>query len=81
VYPDYVWSYDFVHDETTYGRRSKCLTVLDEYTREGLTIHCARSITAGDVVQILPRLFAQREAPTYVKSDKGPEFITKRVIA
>ena len=51
--PNHVWSYDFVHDETTDGRRLKCLTVLDEYTREGLTIHCARSITAEDVVQIL----------------------------
>jgi putative transposase len=79
VYPNHVWSYDFVHDETTYGRRLKCLTVLDGYTREGLTIHGAGSITAGDVVQKVLRLFAQREAPAYVKSDKGPEFIAKRV--
>src|SRR5262249_47268139 len=37
AYPNHVWSYDFVHDETTDGRRLKCLTVLDEYTREALT--------------------------------------------
>jgi putative transposase len=55
------------------------MTVLDEYTREGLTIHCAQSITAGDGVQILQRLFAQREAPAYVKSDNGPECIATRV--
>ena len=36
AHPNHVWSYDFVHDETTDGRRLKCLTVLDEYTREGL---------------------------------------------
>jgi putative transposase len=53
--------------------------VLDEYTREGLTIHCARSMTAEDVVQVLQRLFAQRGAPVYVKSDNGPEFIAQRV--
>ena len=29
---------DFIHDETTDGRRLKCLTVLDEYTRKGVTI-------------------------------------------
>jgi putative transposase len=52
AYPNHVWSYDFVHDETTDGRRLQCLTVLDEYTREGLTIHCARSMTAEDVVQV-----------------------------
>lgn len=79
AYPNHVWSYDFVHDETSDGRRLKCLTVLDEYTREGLAIHCARSITADDVVQVLQRLFAQRGVPGYVKSDNGPEFIAQRV--
>jgi transposase InsO family protein len=79
AHPNHVWSYDFVHDETTDGRRLKCLTILDEYTREGLTIHCARSITAGDVVHVLQHLFAQRGAPGYVKSDNGPEFIAQRV--
>lgn len=79
AYPNHVWSYDFVHDETTDGRRLKCLTVLDEYTREGLTIDCARSITATDVVQVLQRLFAQRGAPVYVKSDNGPEFMAQQV--
>ena len=79
AYPNHGWSDDFVHDETTDGRRLTCLTVLDEYTREGLTIDCARSITATDVVQVLPRLFAQRGAPGYVKSDNGPEFIAQQV--
>jgi putative transposase len=79
AYPNHVWSYDFVHDETTDGRRLKCLTILDEYTREGLTIHCARSITGRDVLQVLQRLFVQRGAPRYVKSDNGPEFIAQRV--
>ena len=79
AYPHHVWSYDFVHDETTDGRRLQCLTVLDEYTREGLTIHCARSMTAGDVGHVLQRVFAQRGAPVSMKSDNGPEFIAQRV--
>jgi putative transposase len=79
THPNHVWSYDVVHDETTDGRRVKCLTGLDEYTRESLTIHCARSITATDVVQVLQGLFAQRGAPSYVKSDNGPEFMAQRV--
>ena len=79
AYPNHVWSDDFVHDETTDGRRLQCLTVLDEDTREGLTIHCARSITAADVVHVLQRLFAQRGAPGYMKSDNGPEFIAQQV--
>jgi putative transposase len=79
AYPNHVWSYDFVHDATADGRRLKCLTLLDEYTREGLAIHCARSITATDVVQVLQQLFAQRGTPAYVKSDNGPEFIAQQV--
>ena len=71
LYPNHVWSYDFVHDETTDGRRLKCLTVLDAYTREGLTIDCARSITAGEVVHVLQRLFAQRGTPQDVKECQG----------
>jgi hypothetical protein len=35
AHPHHVWSDDVVHDETTDGRRLKCLTVLDEYPREG----------------------------------------------
>ena len=79
AYPNHVWSYDFVHDATRDGRRLKYLTVLDEYTREGLAIHCARSITAADVIQVLRPLFAQRGAPGYVKSDNGPEFVAQQV--
>jgi len=79
AHPNHVWSYDFVHDETTDGRRLKGLTVLDAYTRAGLAIDCARSMTSGDVVQVLQRLFAQRGAPVYIKSDNGPECMAQRV--
>lgn len=50
-------------DATTEGRRLQCVTVRDEYTREGLTMDCARSITAGEVVHVLQQLFAHRGTP------------------
>jgi transposase InsO family protein len=80
-YPNHVWSYDFVHDQTSDGRRLKCLTVLDEYTREGLAVFCARSITAQVVVRVLKALCSQRGAPACLKSDNGPEFIAQQVTA
>jgi len=43
-YPHHVWSYDLVADQTADGRRLKCLTSVDEYTRYGLQIYSARSI-------------------------------------
>ena len=50
-HPHHVWSYDFVHDQTIDGRSLKCLTVVDEFTREGLAVRVNRSMTAVDVVQ------------------------------
>ena len=32
-YPNHVWSYDFVYDQTDDGRQLKCLTVVDEFAR------------------------------------------------
>jgi putative transposase len=39
-----VWAYDFVFDMTAQGQQIKCLTVIDEYTRECLAIDVAGSI-------------------------------------
>ncbi len=37
-YPNHIWSIDFVHDKLSNGKMYKMLTVLDEYTREALTV-------------------------------------------
>jgi putative transposase len=76
---DHVWSYDFVMDETEDGRRLKMMPIVDEYTRECLSIEVERSITAEDVVSILASLFRQRGEPTFIRSDNGPEFIAKAI--
>jgi putative transposase len=77
---DHVWSYDFVMDLTQDGRRLKIMPVVDEYTRECLSIDVERSITAEDVVATLASLFpSRRSEPTFIRSDNGPEFIAKAV--
>lgn len=78
-YPNHVWTYDFVMDRTQDGRRLKSLTVTDEFTRQGLTIECARSLTAAGVKQVLNRLFAKYGRPEYLRSDNGPEFIAAQL--
>ena len=78
-HPNHVWTYDFLMDQTVDGRRLKILAIVDEFTRECLAIHVARSITAEAVVSELSRLMAVRGAAVYVRSDNGPEFIAKRV--
>lgn len=78
-YLNHVWSYDLVSDQTACGRRFRCLTVIDEYTRYGLAIHVGRSITSGQVKKVLQDLFAQWGTPACIKSDNGPEFIAKEI--
>jgi putative transposase len=74
-----VWSYDLLVDRTEDGRQLKLLAVMDEYTRECLAIEVGRSFTARDVMLTLQYLFALRGAPEHVRSDNGPEFISKEI--
>ena len=78
-YPNHVWSYDFAMDATEDGRRLKVMPVVDEYTRECLSLEGQRSIKADGVVDTLRRLFTERGEPTYIRSDNGPEFIAQEI--
>ena len=75
AYPGHVWSWDFIMDRTTDGRAVKMLTMVDEYTRQCLLIHPARSITSGQVLDTLQRLADLKRAPAFIRSDNGSEFI------
>ncbi len=74
-----MWSYDFVMDQTSDGRRLKILAVVDEYTRECLALEVERSIEAVDVVEVLRKVIAVRGAPENIRSDNGGEFIAQVV--
>lgn len=75
THPNEVWTYDFLESRTERGGKLRMLTVLDEYTRECLVIHVARSISSQQVIRILEWLFVMRGAPGFLRSDNGPEFI------
>jgi transposase InsO family protein len=78
-YPNHVWSYDFVYDQTDDGRQLKCLTVVDEFSRQGLAIRLGRSLTATDVTRILDELFREHGRPVCLRSDNGPELVSRHV--
>jgi len=78
-YKDHVWSYDFMVDRTDNGRAFKTLNIIDEYTRECLSIRVARKIRSQDVIDELFNLFIFRGIPEYIRSDNGPEFTAKAV--
>ena len=64
-----VWSYDFVFDACANGQQLKCLTVVDEFTRESLAIDVAGSIRSARVIEVLSKLISSRGAPRYLRSD------------
>jgi transposase InsO family protein len=78
-YRNHVWSYDFVHHQTHEGRPLRMLTVMDEYSRECLSIDVARRLDGEDVMDRLTQLFVQRGTPAYLRSDNGSEFTSGRI--
>jgi putative transposase len=74
LHRNHVWSYDFVSHHTEDGRKLRLLTIIDEYTREGLAIEVRRRFTSDDVIDALTWLFIERGPPAHLRSDNGPEF-------
>jgi putative transposase len=75
-----VWSYDFVFDWCANGQQLKCLTVTDEWTKEGLAIEVDGRIRSGRVIEVLSRLVSERGVPLYLRSDNGPEFVSRALL-
>jgi putative transposase len=53
--PNQVWSNDFVYDRCANGQQLKCLTVLDEFTKEELAIDVDGRISSARVIDALSR--------------------------
>ena len=77
--PHHVWSSDFVFDRTAEGRPVRILAIVDEYTRECLSLDVARRLRSDDVLARLAQLFVERGPPTDLRSDNGPEFTATAV--
>lgn len=55
------------------------LVIMDEYSRECLSIDVARRLNSEDVLERLSDMFIQRGTPNYIRSDNGAEFTAKKV--
>jgi putative transposase len=72
--PNESWSMDFVADGLADGRRLRCLTIVDDHSRESPAIEVDTSITGTRVVAVLERLADERGLPASITVDHGPEF-------
>jgi putative transposase len=68
------WSMDFVADGLRGGRKLRCLTIVDDFSRECLAIEVDTSLTGKRVVAVLERLADLRGLPLSITVDHGPEF-------
>ena len=72
--PNHAWSMDFVFDALATGQPIKCLTVVDDCTKESVEIAVARRINGQGVVDILETVCRFRGYPVAIRVDQGPEF-------
>lgn len=80
-WPNHVWSYDFVAERLKCGRKIRTLTVIDEYTRECLSLRTDYRLGADEVMDVLTGLFITRGIPDHIRSDNGSEFTAKSIKA
>jgi transposase InsO family protein len=80
-WPNHVWAYDFVAERLKCGRKIRTLTVIDEYTRECLSLRTDYRLGADEVMDVLTDLFIARGIPDHIRSDNGSEFTANSIKA
>ena len=65
---NHVWAYDFVFDTCANRQTLKCLTIVDEWTRECLAIDVAGGIRSRRVIEVLAQLVSVHGAPRHLRS-------------
>ena len=76
-HPNEVWSFDFMSDSLACGRPFRTLNIIDDFNREGLWIEIDTALPSARVIRVLEYLADCRGLPDYLRSDNGPEFISK----
>ncbi len=79
--PNQVWSIDFVSDALETGRRVKCLTIVDDFTKEAIDIVVDHGISGQYVTRVLDAAARIRDLPKTIRTDQGPEFTGKSMDA
>lgn len=75
------WSLDFICDALTDGRRFRVPAVVDDFTRECLTLVADTSLSGTRVVRELDAVIARRGRPGTIVSDNGTEFTSTAILS
>jgi putative transposase len=79
--PNERWSLDFVHDTLQNARRIRALNIVDDFTREALTIEVNTSISGSRVARVLDRIVDERGLPKTIVMDNGTELTSLAMLA
>lgn len=71
------WSMDFVFDRLLNGRKIKCLTIIDDYSKLCPRIEVGHAISGVQLSQILEEMKVLVGVPKIIRVDNGPEFQSK----
>ena len=74
------WSLDFVSDTLTDTRRFRILAVVDDFTRECLTLIADTSLSGVRVGRELDAIIARRGRPQSIVSDNGTELTSMAIL-
>jgi putative transposase len=77
VRPNQKWRMDFFAQRLPDGRWIRVLTVVDQFTRECLTLFADNSLSGEKVATALDKVVAMRGAPESITVDNGTEFASK----
>ncbi|KGS05994.1 transposase family protein [Burkholderia sp. ABCPW 111] len=75
--PNEVWSIDFVTDALSNGWRLKCLTIVDDFTKEAVDIVVDHGISGLYVARELDMATRFRGYPKALRTDQGSEFTSR----
>lgn len=69
-----VWSMDFITHKLVDGKPFRCLTIIDNLSREVPAIFASESMAGFKTVDVLEKLKATTKLPSHFIIDNGPEF-------
>jgi putative transposase len=78
--PNARWSLDFASDVLADGRRFRMLCVIDDFTRECLTVVADTSLSGARLTRELDAIVAIRGTPETIVSDNGTELTSMAVL-
>lgn len=71
------WAIDFMSDALVNGRKIRTLHVVEHYSRYCLGISVSHQFPARRAVEMLERMIEKYGKPKRIRTDNGPEFISK----